>query len=170
MEMSLSKTEISTDTTLAEQYNNNVVCGLRTANVLAEYIAHGYEEMDLDNFIDECDEPGVRRKELLSALGDLDDLDDASPSDAFRPWFDDALAIEATGKNDGREWRITGVEVLITYGGPTTLLRWEGCSEYVSVITAWGSDHSEARVSVPVLADVLSEWAETIKLGVEVSQ
>lgn len=156
----------------AEQYNADIVESLQLATIVADYIEqyHAGTLDDDDAVTAILDEHGVphwidaTRAAFVRALAEVGDLDDATPSDAFRPYFADALAIEATGKHDGTEWTVTGVEVTITSGGPSTWIEWNGNRHgLVTVRTVWSSDRAAETVEACALADLCAEWADSIE-------
>jgi len=150
----------TTTRTDAEQYNARIAQALRTAEAVASYIG-GYQNAtpDVEDPVaDAIAGTGIDRDEFVAALEDFGDLDDASSYDALAPWFVDALAVEATGKYSNGEWKVTGVEVTITLGGPNTWIEYCGHGESVTVRTAWGMDRASEVVWAPVLADLLDGW------------
>lgn len=166
-------TDTSTGTTLAEEYNASAVEYLRTFGIAAEYVS------DLADGVANNEETGdaLDITEWALSKGYSDDdvhgaaviarselLECDTEDEAWLVYVDGALAIEATGKHDGREWRVTGVEVTLTYGGPNTWLTWNGNrSDYVTVTTVYGYGRVSTTVEAPVLVSVLSWWADELE-------
>jgi hypothetical protein len=158
--------------TLAQEYNASTVDYLNSFRIAAEYVhalANGEADSEEKGGAMDITEwgplNGYSEDEIDAAAtivrNDLP-LECDSMSEAWNVYLDGVLSIEATGKHDGVEWRVTGVEVTITSGGPNTWLTWNG-SEYLSVRTAWGYDTACAIVEAPELAQAIENWADLIQ-------
>jgi hypothetical protein len=154
----------TTTRTDAEEYNARIAQALRTAEAVAEYI-NGYQAgtQDSEDPVTELlDGTNIDRAEFLAAVCEFDDLDDADPADALDRYFYGALLVEATGKHSNGEWTVTGVDVTITSGGPSTWIEWDGNGKAVTVRTAWGSDRASEVVWAPTLVSIMDSYCDTV--------
>ncbi len=98
-------------------------------------------------------------EESCTADEDRDYTEDNRTS--WNLWLDEQLEIVTLGrKSNFGEWVVSGVEILITFGGPTTRLTWVDGSEWVTVSTWWGSSPVSQDVYLPLLAQELGQYLE----------
>ena len=84
---------------------------------------------------------------------------------AWSLWLDDVLEIVTLGrKSNHGKWEIHGVEVLISFGGPTTRATFTSGSEWITVTTGWGGVVSQ-EVYLPLLAAELEQYAENQEIN-----
>ena len=98
-------------------------------------------------------------EESCTADEDRDYTEDNRTS--WNLWLDEQLEIVTLGrKSNFGEWVVSGVEILVTFGGPTTRLTWVDGSEWVTVSTWWGSSPVSQDVYLPLLAQELGQYLE----------
>lgn len=104
---------------------------------------------------------------LFNEYRDYDAVTDAVSlgsglSNAFmEAYFAGALEIKFTGSRGLDDaWIIDGVRVLVSFGGPNTLLEIKDGSEWVAIECYWGLAKGEALVYVPNVADYVNSMKE----------
>ena len=69
-----------------------------------------------------CKALTASRREALELKRTIARLTD----DEVQSWLEDQLNIEVRGTYQTGSWTVTEVQVLVTYGGPTTTVTWDG--------------------------------------------
>lgn len=101
----------------------------------------------------------LERIEVEAAVEDRDYTEDDRTS--WNLWLDEVLEIVTLGrKSCYGEWGVWGVEILISFGGPTTRADFTCGSEMVTVTTWWASLPVSREVHLPLLAQELEEYLE----------
>ena len=117
--------------------------------------------------VDGADELAAGVVKLFNEYRDYEAVTDAVSmgsglSSAFMDaYFSDVLEIRFTGSRGFDDaWSIDGVRVLVSFGGPNTLLEIKDGSEWVAIECYWGLAKGEALVYVPNVADYVNSMKE----------
>jgi hypothetical protein len=152
------------NTTDAVRYGSAVEAGLLETVALGEYLdnqnADDYEtpgEWFKDNYTDATNE------EVTSFESAAKNATADSSAELWREWLlNDVLEVKVLGEYSN-SWEVTGVEVLLTYGGPSCRLIWNGnFSGWFELLTTWGGDTDRRNVNLPELTDIINEYAEEV--------
>jgi hypothetical protein len=146
----------------AARYGAGVEAGLLETVALGEYLddpcAGDYEtpgDWYRENYTDATD------KEVTDFERAAENATADCSAELWREYLNDVLEVKILGEFSGGSWEVTGVEVLITYGGPSCRLIWDG-NPYMELLTTWGSDIDRRNVNLPELDELLSYTAEGV--------
>jgi hypothetical protein len=96
---------------------------------------------------------------LFRELGEPEDA-----SEAVAAWVDGLLDVEISGRHTGNGWEVTEVSFLVTSGGPSARVVWDG-SRTLAVRCSWSSEEIVRRVFCDALLDYAAELAETVEVA-----
>jgi hypothetical protein len=149
----------------AAEYATGIVENLETLQLLVD----AWDELEAYVDADEDDDFEEKRDDLLDLAGDaaalnavvslyreLDygrGLDDAR--EAVDRWVESLLGVDVRGSYSGGSWIADEVTFLVTFGGPTCRIIWDG-SPTLTVECSWWS----APVTRRIECVALSDWAE----------
>ncbi len=150
------------NTTDAARYGANIEAGLLETVALGEYLddqnASDYEtpgEWYKENYTDATDQ------EVTSFESAAKNATADNSAELWQEYLNDVLEVKILGEYSQGSWEVTGVEVLITYGGPSCRLIWDGNS-YMELLTTWGSDTDRRNINLPELDELLSYTVEGV--------
>jgi len=168
-------TQEKTGREMAAEYAEGIVEGVVTLDALADSIE---VVLDYIEALDNCDPSGSDDTETLdaarteaenacggaAALGEVLALwrDLGRPSDASEvvsAWVDGVLDVEIHGLRTMHGWEVTEVSFLVTCGGPSARLVWDGSST-LAVFCSWSSEEIVRRVECDALAIYAEGLAE----------
>ncbi len=169
--MHTNTTNTKTGREMAAEYADGIVDELSALDTLAQFWD------DIDNYVqavkddEDAETVAELRDEAEAAAGGPEalaevlrlhrELNVSDGCDVADAWFADLLDVEARGIYRDGEWQVEEVAALVTFGGPSARVVWDG-SGTLAVRVSWWSEEVVRRVECDALAAEFETIAEAV--------